>query len=232
MQSKFNINCLPDLKIRVNNKEESERAQVAFFALNNKSRWFGYDDSEVMGNLFTPNIIFTSNQSAMPNLLRSTCSAYSSNESKASLCQEITIEELEALANQKKGMKTSKEWAEIGGIEILDPDGWDRQNLAYSFYEELISAEEFNSRLRSSTIQMKPIEMGNMPGMVYNPTNPDTKMAEREAQKRYDAAIKWLEENSSPLYETDSPKFNQYPETNCDVLEAIRIASGLETIKQ
>jgi hypothetical protein len=59
----------------------------------------------------------------------------------------------------KTKLKTSKEWwdsipVEVG-LKILDPDGWDRQNFQYSFYEELITYSIFMSRLQSSTIQCK-----------------------------------------------------------------------------
>lgn len=53
--------------------------------------------------------------------------------------------------------KTSKEWYDSipskYGLKILDPDGWDRQNYQYSFYEERITKNEFKNRLFPSTIQ-------------------------------------------------------------------------------
>lgn len=52
--------------------------------------------------------------------------------------------------------KTSKEWYEEIPKEhklvIMDPDGWDRKNYDYSFNEELITKNEFDSRLASSTV--------------------------------------------------------------------------------
>lgn len=52
-------------------------------------------------------------------------------------------------------LKTSKDWYESmpekGKIVIMDPDGWDRSNYEYSFNEELITEEEFQRRLCSST---------------------------------------------------------------------------------
>lgn len=56
-------------------------------------------------------------------------------------------------------MKTSDKWLEL--IEeserpmIYDADGWDRSNFQYSFYEELITKEEFNQRLMMSTCLIK-----------------------------------------------------------------------------
>ena len=33
--------------------------------------------------------------------------------------------------------KTSKEWQELyPEIKVLDPDGWDRENFKYSWFEE------------------------------------------------------------------------------------------------
>ena len=53
-------------------------------------------------------------------------------------------------------LKTSKEWSEqreYKNIVILDPDGWDRKNYQYSFYEEMITEGEFYKRLSYSTIR-------------------------------------------------------------------------------
>lgn len=48
--------------------------------------------------------------------------------------------------------KTSKEWQELySEIKVLDPDGWNRSNFQYSWFEEKISFEEYNKRLTHST---------------------------------------------------------------------------------
>jgi hypothetical protein len=51
-------------------------------------------------------------------------------------------------------LKTSKEWNDIHKIEIHDPDGWDRSNYQYSFYEEKITEDEFKDRVMRSTINV------------------------------------------------------------------------------
>lgn len=53
--------------------------------------------------------------------------------------------------------KTSDKWHKElePSLIILDPDGWDRKNYDYSFYEELITKEEFYKRLSQSTISMR-----------------------------------------------------------------------------
>lgn len=50
--------------------------------------------------------------------------------------------------------KTSEDWyAELGGkYIILNPDGWDRKNYLWSYYEELITIAEYNERVMNSTI--------------------------------------------------------------------------------
>lgn len=52
-------------------------------------------------------------------------------------------------------LKTSNEWYhEIypdGDLIIYDPDGWDRSNYHYSFYEEKITRKEFEWRVCGST---------------------------------------------------------------------------------
>lgn len=50
-------------------------------------------------------------------------------------------------------LKTSAEWQKLCKIEVIDPDGWDRQNLQYSWFEEEITREEFVERMLPSTIR-------------------------------------------------------------------------------
>ena len=53
-------------------------------------------------------------------------------------------------------LKTSNEWwheHELRPVmRILDPDGWDRKNMHFSWYNELINKTEFESRLAKSTL--------------------------------------------------------------------------------
>lgn len=52
--------------------------------------------------------------------------------------------------------KTSREWQEIyPDVRIVNPDGWDRSNFEYSWNEELISLEEYENRVRESSIVKK-----------------------------------------------------------------------------
>ena len=51
---------------------------------------------------------------------------------------------------------TSREWQEIyPDVRIVNPDGWDRSNFEYSWNEELISLEEYENRVRESSIVKK-----------------------------------------------------------------------------
>lgn len=50
--------------------------------------------------------------------------------------------------------RTSEEWEKLGilkGSTVLDPDGWDRKNWQYSWYEEKITEKEFHERAVVST---------------------------------------------------------------------------------
>lgn len=51
-------------------------------------------------------------------------------------------------------LKTSNEWYEEERDKyiIMDPDGWDRRNYQYSFYEEKITREEYDKRVMESTL--------------------------------------------------------------------------------
>ena len=58
-------------------------------------------------------------------------------------------------------LKTSEKWAKIllkEGEVILDPDGWDRSNFHFSFFEEEITEEQFKRRMLFSTVVLMPKE--------------------------------------------------------------------------
>jgi len=50
---------------------------------------------------------------------------------------------------------TSEDWYPIvfpkQEVIIMDPDGWDRSNWKFSWYQELITRTEFNNRVLNST---------------------------------------------------------------------------------
>ena len=48
-------------------------------------------------------------------------------------------------------LRTSEEWQKVCKITVLDPDGWDRTNYQYSWFEEKISREEFMNSVLPST---------------------------------------------------------------------------------
>jgi len=56
--------------------------------------------------------------------------------------------------------KTYKEWKSLVPIEwnllILSPDGWNRNDFTHSYFNELITKEEFMKRVSLSTIRCNP----------------------------------------------------------------------------
>ena len=51
-------------------------------------------------------------------------------------------------------LKSSDSWQkEFPNVKILDPDGWDRKNFQYSWFEELISYDEYIRRTVRSTVR-------------------------------------------------------------------------------
>jgi hypothetical protein len=51
-------------------------------------------------------------------------------------------------------LKTSEQWQkEHPSPKIIDPDGWDRVNFQWSWYQERITWMEFQYRLIESTCQ-------------------------------------------------------------------------------
>lgn len=71
----------------------------------------------------------------------------------------LLVREIELDEFNIENLKTSNEWYELVpkeyGLVIYDADGWDRSNFQYSFYEELISKEEFMMRIADSTCMCK-----------------------------------------------------------------------------
>ncbi len=74
---------------------------------------------------------------------------------------EVAIKYADSLLTQKtKTMnkeikKVSSEWIKEVGYEIINPDGWDRNNYEFSFNKEKITEEEFKKRLSMSTVNRK-----------------------------------------------------------------------------
>jgi len=62
------------------------------------------------------------------------------------------------ILNKIETRRPSSMWYEIvsvpKGVEILDPDGWDRKRFTYSWYQECITEREYESRLAISTLKM------------------------------------------------------------------------------
>lgn len=53
-------------------------------------------------------------------------------------------------------LKTSDEWQKLYPNEVVyDPDGWDRKNLQFSWYEEKITYDEYQRRLMRSTVMWR-----------------------------------------------------------------------------
>lgn len=59
------------------------------------------------------------------------------------------------------GYRTSEDWHEKwskeSGMSVYDPDGWDRANFNFSWYEELITFGEFSERVIRSTCIGAPV---------------------------------------------------------------------------
>lgn len=51
---------------------------------------------------------------------------------------------------------SSEVWAELTGVVVLDPDGWDRSNFTAS-WSEPITLEEFRSRTYMSTVRFSTL---------------------------------------------------------------------------
>ena len=53
-----------------------------------------------------------------------------------------------------KPTMTSEDWQKwYPSLKVLDPDGWDRTDFAYSWYTEQITFEEYERRVMQSTCE-------------------------------------------------------------------------------
>lgn len=61
-------------------------------------------------------------------------------------------------AKKTETKKTSDQWSKElkMDVKVLDPDGWDRQNYEYSYYQELITEQEYRLRVVMSTVEYSP----------------------------------------------------------------------------
>ena len=57
-----------------------------------------------------------------------------------------------------KAVKTSEQWQRECNVVIIDPDGWDRTNYQYSWFEEKITRKEFEEKMRKSTCLLPAIQ--------------------------------------------------------------------------
>lgn len=62
---------------------------------------------------------------------------------------------------KKKDLRTSDEWCNHFKVIVLDPDGWNREDLANSWAER-ISEDEFQRRLVQSTTMGRPESEGGL----------------------------------------------------------------------
>lgn len=199
-KSKFNLNKLPDLKIRVNNAEESERVQHIFFALH-----YGWHDSD-FDNLDSDGIMvalqFGIFAYAGTKILSSCLFPSTFFNSKTT---EITLAELESLAAEKRLQSCTEKPTEMGNL----PGKGKPTVITYMKVQAYAEGDCDNC--------------GCSVAMKVDVTS--------EAQKRYDAAVKWLEENADPIVDSEYEDIKCYFDTDSDVLQALRIASGLEPIQ-
>ena len=50
--------------------------------------------------------------------------------------------------------RTSEEWQKLfPRPKVYDPDGWDRKNFDYSWYQEKITKQEYEKRVMYSTVE-------------------------------------------------------------------------------
>lgn len=60
-------------------------------------------------------------------------------------------------------LKTSAEWQALHpNPMVMDPDGWDRKNYQYSWFEEKISYGEYKKRMIMSTCKFERNEDGTI----------------------------------------------------------------------
>ncbi len=192
-ETKLDRNNLPNLKIKVNSTEQSERVQRAFFEL-------GYS----WGNITPVNPAYFLFADIDKFLDYSFSESVYDAEWTKELYTEITLPELETLAfgEQKETINNIREV--VNGFQG-DADDWNRE------------VERSRQLAADPTIDTVG-NCGNCGVEFHIHKEPE----ENQAQKRYDAAVKWCGE------QTGFPRFDimwYHPDT---VRQALRIAAGLE----
>ena len=100
-------------------------------------------------------------------------------------------------------LKTPREWEEVKGIRILDPDGWRGRN--FKAFGAAISEEEFDQRMAMSTVDHRP----RPPGV---PTSAPTShsVPDHEYRSTLDGDVPCQEcgTKENPVWFTDSVFWN------------------------
>jgi hypothetical protein len=94
----------------------------------------------------------------VPDWLSKMCRA-EDNSGAHALINRMVADASNPLAVFGMDHKTSDRWADLTGVVVYDPDGWDRTNYQYSWFEDLITLTEFKRRVFMSTVSFDSLKM-------------------------------------------------------------------------
>jgi len=122
-----------------------------------------------------------------------------------------------------KELYTSEEWQKLKPeIEILDPDGWDRQNFEFSWHQERITEAEYDRRIMMSTVGMAPVmipatedfymTVGDLKKLIKKMPD-DAKVYYQRIEDVYFEKHEWSKSSvfkADPEYGDDPPIYDEY----------------------
>lgn len=100
----------------------------------------------------------------------------------------------------KEEINTSEEWQkQFPNPKVLDPDGWDRKNYQYSWFEEKITFVEYSMRLYKSTVSF-----------IQNDSNLNLQQLEKNldnslATETSESLSNWLNDKRKSIEEYNYP---------------------------
>lgn len=160
----------------------------------NKFKWHK-SQVELYPNIKKDIIILTTDQDLIKDGVQSISNEFLEWFVKNTNCKEVeiesyvngNIERFYDIIIPKEESKTSEKWQEqYPNLKVLDPDGWDRKNYQYSWFEEKITFNEYNKRRSLSTCR----------GLILKDKLPFPKLVEEQAE--YYKNIKLVEKEILP----------------------------------
>jgi hypothetical protein len=155
----FKGNQYNSFHIYITSNEEISGLENNIWVYNNGRVWLWENTMALRSNNKPKKIILTTDQDLIKDGVQTIDDEFLEWFIKNPSCEKVEVRKIgeEWIYNAdvpKEELKTSYQWQlTYPDPVVMDPDGWDRKNYQYSWFEEKITLAEYKSRLRKSTVK-------------------------------------------------------------------------------